>query len=534
MKLRRIRIMLLRTQLSLVEAKTTKVYEVQQNVALVENMILEKDIEKILEGDNDSDGGEFADTMILSDEDSDDRIEPVSQKEIAKENVDDDENNDYDKHDNAKIDEDKDDDDDHTDLALVRTQRTGSVDIRTDKMQKPILISCSISTHFYYFQNIMKKVDKSLREIVHKLATSTTNDLMKDNLLRLVTNVVKKEIVHPTSSTSTASIPDLQQQLYLKMKSDLQSQVADHDLWNALKAKFENSSAVIDSCRFDAFLKRDHDDHPGDDAPQEGDKSTKRHKTSKISKSARGSSSKQPAKESNTSASEQPHQQDFDAWVEILVIDEDERNPNDHPRYLYNKDLFFLKNKNTEKKRYVFSLHKVHATLFPNDNLEKKIFGGYVESLKLSMKMHGYQFNIGKIHVTKRLYKIKQRKERVDPEEVFSDHKITKVVRVTSDKKYGLDFMEEIIVKRDNNKPTSFSELDIEIDHIKINLAALTLNFPSIKECNPYSIIDEPSVGLIYLNNKEEKRVMDLIDISKFCDATLEKVLKEVKLKILR
>nr|GEY68945.1 hypothetical protein [Tanacetum cinerariifolium] len=38
--------------------------------------------------------------------------------------------------------------------------------------------------------------------------------------------------------------------------------------------------------------------------------------------------------------------------------------------------------------------------------------------------------------------------------------------------------------------------------------------------------------GLIYLNIKEEKRVIDLVDIPKFCDATLEKVLKELKLKI--
>nr|GFC82303.1 hypothetical protein [Tanacetum cinerariifolium] len=62
--------------------------------------------------------------------------------------------------------------------------------------------------------------------------------------------------------------------------------------------------------------KRDHDDHPGDDAPLKGEKSPKRQKTSRSSKSTKGSSSKQPAKESNTSASEQPQQQDFDAWVD--------------------------------------------------------------------------------------------------------------------------------------------------------------------------------------------------------------------------
>ncbi|GKD25961.1 hypothetical protein Tco_1232175 [Tanacetum coccineum] len=80
---------------------------------------------------------------------------------------------------------------------------------------------------------------------------------------------------------------------------------------------------------YDAFRKRDHDDHPGDDAPQEGEKNMKRQKTSKSSKSARGSSSKQPAKESNTSTFEQPKQQDFNAWIEIPIIDADDVIPED-------------------------------------------------------------------------------------------------------------------------------------------------------------------------------------------------------------
>ncbi|GJR98553.1 hypothetical protein Tco_0270727 [Tanacetum coccineum] len=51
---------------------------------------------------------------------------------------------------------------------------------------------------------------------------------------------------------------------------------------------------------------------------------------------------------------------------------------------------------------------------------------------------------------------------------------------------------------------------------------------------DPYSIMDKPSTNLIYLNNKEEKRVMYLTEIVKLCDATLERVLKEVKLKIFK
>ncbi|GKC58173.1 hypothetical protein Tco_1085771 [Tanacetum coccineum] len=66
----------------------------------------------------------------------------------------------------------------------------------------------------------------------------------------------------------------------------------------------------------------------------------------------------------------------------------------------------------------------------------------------------------------------------------------------------------------------------------KINLTASTLIFPGIEAHDPYSIIDKPDTGLIYLNNKNEKQVMYLVEIVKFCDATLEKVLKEVKLRI--
>ncbi|GJU34467.1 hypothetical protein Tco_1182821 [Tanacetum coccineum] len=134
---------------------------------------------------------------------------------------------------------------------------------------------------------------------------------------------------------------------------------------------------------------------------------------------------------------------------------------------------------------------------------------------------------------------------------------ITEVVRIVTDQAHGLDFMEQILVMKANNKPDSFSEAgfkylnknDIEylcylcrskeIDNrklglegyqIKVNLTAPTLTFPGIEEHAPYKIVDEPRMGLIYLNGKDEKRVMYLEDIVKFCDATLEKVLNEVKL----
>nr|GEV58395.1 hypothetical protein [Tanacetum cinerariifolium] len=66
----------------------------------------------------------------------------------------------------------------------------------------------------------------------------------------------------------------------------------------------------------------------------------------------------------------------------------------------------------------------------------------------------------------------------------------------------------------------------------RVNLTAPTLTFPGIKAHEPYSIVDKPNTGLIYLTNKDEKWVMFIVEIVKFCDATLERVLNEVKLRI--
>ncbi|GJY82031.1 DNA-directed DNA polymerase [Tanacetum coccineum] len=250
----------------------------------VENRILEEDVEKLLEGDEECNRDEFAYTMLLSNEESSNRIEPRSHKENSEEIVDDDEKNDDDKHYDAKIDEDKDDDDDdHIDHALIRTRRTGNTLMPDAPSHVPSQPTSSRHTHLRGFVTRMsrRQVDEYLREIFPKLATSATNDLMKDYLPWLVTDVIKKEreqskVVVPAliSQEFVAHAPKIIEELFKihmqnTMKSDLQSQVAS-DLWNVLKANFEKSSASIDSCRYDAFRKLDHEDHLGDDAPLEG------------------------------------------------------------------------------------------------------------------------------------------------------------------------------------------------------------------------------------------------------------------------
>ncbi|GKF77110.1 hypothetical protein Tco_0229580 [Tanacetum coccineum] len=76
-----------------------------------------------------------------------------------------------------------------------------------------------------------------------------------------------------------------------------------------------------------------------------------------------------------------------------LIFYGPQRNPNEPPRYLYNKDLFFLKNENTEDKKYIFPLHKIHAESFPKADLEEKInrwvrkeFKNFNEDARLSIQ----------------------------------------------------------------------------------------------------------------------------------------------------
>ncbi|GKB69821.1 hypothetical protein Tco_0931233 [Tanacetum coccineum] len=72
-------------------------------------------------------------------------------------------------------------------------------------------------------------------------------------------------------------------------------------------------------------------------------------------------------------------------------------------------------------------------------------------------------------------------------------------------------------------------QLGIESYQPKINLTAPTISFPGVKKHKMFSIIFEHVHGIIYKNSKKEKRMMRHSEIHKFCDATLNRVLKGLK-----
>ncbi|GKC27869.1 hypothetical protein Tco_1035163, partial [Tanacetum coccineum] len=475
------------------------------------------------------DGIDCVDTVILSDEDALDRLELGSHKENS-------EKNDDDKKKDDKKDDDVDNDDD--DHALIRTRVTGSSEIRTEKMQTPISsppksprltyprIRMCMRQGFkmlqmkkkyvtnHHFQGIKEKVNDALKDTVPKLATMVTSDLINDNIPRIVANNFKKE-----KESSQAVVHALISQEF--MKSDLQAQVVDSELWDVLRAKFDKSSASSASCRNDAFRKHDHDEHKGDDAPPEGEKKCEKAK---------------------------------DVEKLKVLIDKDKVISEDETPELID-ELILLEEWEYRGKRYVLSLHKIHSISFLEEDLEEKmnrwvkiVFKTFNEEERLSIQHWKDTWH-------KRMYKINHKKVRDDSEDFFSDCRIVEIIKVTIDQQYGLDYMERIAVMRENDKPDSFSEADfkylnkkdikdmyylylntkmnrenkllnslltfirscviwervhdfqlgIESYQIKINLTALTLTFSDIEACDPFLIVDKP---------------------------TTEKVLNEVKMKI--
>ncbi|GKB77191.1 hypothetical protein Tco_0944086 [Tanacetum coccineum] len=470
---------------------------------------------------------------------------------------------------------------------------------------------CVTTAKFWETHN---KIDDILHEVVSQIAENVTNNLIEANLKPCIVNITieDRDAFHsevPTfiSQEFKAHAPAIMMNFKIcynsNMKRNLQDRADDIALWEALRRKFEKSSTSNTSCREDNFHSH-HDEHQDDDAPPEGEKIVKRSKKSKRSKSTRDevipedvtpeliAESQNVDKRvptifdharmeatlrdslSNLSRNAEEyayHLEQSTSFMENQIVWESrkqdilrtipktlifygpQRNPNEPPRPLYNKYLFFLKYGNTKEKKYILSLHKIHAEEFPEPDLEEKLnrwvrkeFKTFNENARLSIQHWKDSWH-------KRVYKQNQKKVKKNPKDYYSNHRITEVVRIITDQPHGLDFMEQILVMRANDKPDSFSKADfkylnindiedlvhdfqlgIESYQMKVNLTEPTLTFPGIEEHAPYIIVDELQMGLIYLNSKDEKRAMYLEEIVKFCDVTLEKVLNKAKLRMFK
>ncbi|GKD81227.1 hypothetical protein Tco_1348066 [Tanacetum coccineum] len=259
------------TLLSLALHKTTKIVEEQENIAVVEHKILEEDVDKILEGeDEESYASEFAEMVLLDKENSGTRLEPGSHKENLKE-VDDD-----DDEDETKDDKKDDNDDDQDDHALIRNRRICSLELGVTWNVEDVCGDPPSSHHLdplgYVELTVSVTPTLATTSQDHSKPISSRCKILPGSIAKMSRwrGQLKKHM------NNTFVTNRYFQDKMEEMNETLCNKVLK--LTDVLRAKFEKSSASADSCIDDAFRKRDHDEHQGDDGPPEGEKSAKRKK----------------------------------------------------------------------------------------------------------------------------------------------------------------------------------------------------------------------------------------------------------------
>ncbi|GJW34680.1 hypothetical protein Tco_0057600 [Tanacetum coccineum] len=377
--------------------------------------------------------------------------------------------------------------------------------------------------HRHDMNNLVNKLEEILREVVPKMVDNTIDQNMQENLPWLVKKALRQERenakaelasmvstdisnnvpihidafirnymnndilhMHPTSSSSSL-IPDLQQQLYLKMRDDEQAQ-------------------------------QDHEDHHDDDARLMGENSAKRQRTSEKeydpwSEDQVNDDDEVPSKEVTpkflakisrngkkwvpTSNDQQRMQDIIDDIIRSRCNSREEHayHLDQMKRYMENKIVW-------ESRAEDLTLHVpnkpplVHAFPFLENDLEELKSRRVRKVIKRFNMQARYAVEHWK-HLWAKISYIKgQLVTRSNPNDVYSNQKIVEVIRIQCDQGHGQEFMKEIIVSRADEVVSSGKELMI------ISLVWKVIN---------------------------SRRVMDIDKIPKFYNATLKRVLVKVK-----
>ncbi|GKB00745.1 hypothetical protein Tco_0828738 [Tanacetum coccineum] len=323
-----------------------------------------------------------------------------------------------------------------------------------------------------------------------------------------------------------------------------------------------------------AIRPRDQDDSHNDAHP-EGENNAKRHKTSEHETYFFRESSSGQVNESEPGDEHQYHidqMQNFlkndivwESRREILtspfppkptpVVQSCQRDSKVFALSLVNQDMLYLKKGNSRPEKIVLSLHKFPAIIFPDDDIEERTSRWVDKCVKKFNPYDRYSVEHWKNPHAKIFYIKRQKEPRKPKEEIIARRENGSIMSITelNYKNLNKNDIEDMYLLIVNGKVDDYSEtglmwsLSVFIRSIviwesvhdfqlgmksyqqKVNLTALTITFPGINKYKMFSIVSEPVYGIIYKNNKKEKRVMRYQEVYKFCDATLKRVLEGLK-----
>ncbi|GJS96396.1 hypothetical protein Tco_0803364 [Tanacetum coccineum] len=139
---------------------------------------------------------------------------------------------------------------------IIRKMKKDSSEIRNEKKQTPILTPPrSPRTDLPSDKKHTKELTKTNVNASNVPHVSRHAKHLKGVVFEaFLQNYMKTHVITLQPSSST-TILDLQQPPFIKMKDDLQSQVAHPDMWNVLKAKFKKTSTSSGSSRQNVSCK---------------------------------------------------------------------------------------------------------------------------------------------------------------------------------------------------------------------------------------------------------------------------------------
>ncbi|GJR58191.1 hypothetical protein Tco_1500353 [Tanacetum coccineum] len=342
--------------------------------------------------------------------------------------------------------------------------------------------------------------------------------------------------VHPAQPT-TSSAQEQQYHMYLSMKDDLQLQQKGIAIWLDLKMKFERLQVPATTCRTPAVRPRDQDD-PHDDAHPEGENSAKWQKMSEYEAYVSGESSSGQMNESDQGPSSSGNQEqvdDYDFWTDSYASDDDEI-----PTKLVSQDI----------------MDEVSLTI--DEAMLKKVADEMLRQRCTSGDEHQYHIDQMKNFLESDIVWESRKEILVSPhprkatplvQSFQRDPEAPALSLINQDLLYLKKG--KIVARRANECIVSITEPDfknlnkndiedmyllimngklgVESYQQKVNLIAPTISFSGVEKHKMFSIIYEPVYGIIYKNSKKEKKVTRHSEIHKFCDATLNRVLKGLK-----
>ncbi|GJR09584.1 hypothetical protein Tco_0792236 [Tanacetum coccineum] len=516
-------------QVSLAEHKSQEEQEARENMELVNKHLASMEIEKMVEGPENSDK-ESLEVEITNDEEVEitNVVIPVNVNEEEEEITD--EVYKLKRREKGKIIEESRSIPSptpirspriHTDLGCygylfehlkAKFLSRKSFDTLADLLQEVTVKSLPTMVDKHIKEQVAKRVPEQIKVQVPVyvakglLLERHQNKEENDKMIAKAINYMSGHIlhVHP-SQPQTTSVPEKQYQLYLLMKNNPQLQQQDIAIWMALQMKFETLQVPQTTCRTSAVRPRDQDD-PHDDAPPEEENSAKRQKTSEYEAYVTEESSGQVnEKEQCQSSSKNQSKQ----MIMIFGLRDEHQYHIDQMKNFLKSDIVW-----ESKKEILASPHLRKTTPLVQSCHEHKFITEIVAR----------RANECIMSITEPDYKNLNKNDIEDMYLLIMNDKVLDYAETGLLWSLSVFIRSLVIWERVND-----FQLGIESYQQKVNLTTPTISFPGIEKHKMFSIIYEPVHRIIYKNSKKEKRVTRHSEIHTFCDATLNRVLKGLK-----